>query len=86
MPIPERRNAVNIVKQRQRVQRESESDAGQSQGQRSQTQDWSQFWPRTETTSQTATETVIQEMLTDFDRRGAVQDRLAGYRSESQGE
>jgi hypothetical protein len=55
-----------------------------AEGQRAEPQNWSQFWPAD---SETETgDALIREALTGLEREGSIQDRLAGYRSESQGE
>ena len=77
---------MNEARQRQRVRCENGHEAEQVQDQMPPTQDWSQFWPTAAPVTGDAGETVIREIHADLERRGAIQDRLAGYRSESQGE
>ena len=55
------------------------------EGQRIEPQDWSQFWPA-DSETETGGDALIQEVMTGLDQEGAIQDRVAGYASESQGE
>jgi len=57
----------------------------QAENQRAEPQSWSQFWPA-DSATETRSDALMREVLTGLEREGSIQDRLAGYRSESQGE
>lgn len=56
-----------------------------AEGRQSAPQNRLQFWPA-DSEMETRSSALLQEVLTELDKEGAVQDRLAGYRAESQGE
>jgi hypothetical protein len=56
-----------------------------AENQRAEPQNWSQFWP-VDSATETRSDALMREVLTGLEREGSIQDRLAGYRSESQGE
>ena len=56
-----------------------------AESQRAEPQNWSQFWPA-DLETQTGSDALTLEILTGLEKEGTIQDRLAGYRSESQGE
>ena len=47
--------------------------------------DWSEFWPGRDSAPDGPLDDLAQEILSALEQ-SSVQDRLAGYRSESQGE
>ena len=75
---------MKMMKQNQRRQLQVDPVLEQADDQRPSLPDWSQFWPA-DSGTETGSDALLQESLTELEQ-GSVQERLAGYRSETQGQ